>query len=250
MQNEPPVALVTGGARRIGADICRHLHQAGFDIALHYRNSNTAAQHLARELNNGRPNSCRYYASDLDSSRKCSELVKRVIKNFKRLNLLVNNASQFFQTPLESCVETDWDTLLDTNLKAPFFLSQAVLPTLREQGGSIVNIIDAYSRAPQHNYSAYVVSKAGLATLTRNLALELAPEVRVNGVSPGAILWPDADAEALSNSAQENMLARIPLRRKGEPADVSAAVLFLAQAPYITGQVLAVDGGVDLTGSH
>ena len=250
MQNEPAVALVTGGARRIGADICRHLHQAGFDIALHYHKSQAAAQHLAGELNSSRRNSCRHYASDLSSSRDCSELAQRAIKDFKCVSLLVNNASQFFQTPIENCQESDWDTLLDTNLKAPFFLTQALLPTLRKQAGSVVNIIDAYSRSPQHNYSAYTVSKNGLAMLTRNLALELAPGVRVNGVSPGAILWPDVAVEPMSASEQQDMLQRIPLKRKGEPGDISAAVLFLAQARYITGQVLAVDGGVDLMGSR
>jgi pteridine reductase len=248
MPGESKVALVTGGAQRIGAEIFRQLHAAGYRIALHYRTSEAAAAELADQLNILRTDSCCGYSADLLEQQYCVDLAARVMADFQRVDLLVNNAAAFFQTPVESCAETDWNLLLDTNLKVPFFLSQALITTLREHGGSIVNIVDAYTDKPQRNYAAYTISKNGLAMLTRSLALELAPGVRVNGVSPGAILWPQQPDGQMSETEQQAMLARIPMQRLGESQDIAAAVVFLADAPYITGQVLCIDGGVSLRG--
>jgi pteridine reductase len=246
MASGTPVALVTGGARRIGAEICRTLHNAGYRIALHYRSSSAAARELAEELNAERPGSCRAYGAELQHEGQCAGLAARVLEDFQRVDLLVNNASAFFKTPLASCTEADWDLLLDTNLKAPFFLVQSLAPSLRARSGSVVNIVDAHTDAPQANYTAYTTSKHGLANLTRSLAAELAPGVRVNAVAPGAILWPGETGEGLDTAEKQAALARIPLQRLGECEDIANAVVFLAGAPYITGQILAVDGGVSL----
>ena len=252
MQAGTPVALVTGGAQRIGAKICRQLHAVGYSIALHYRYSDVAAGELASELNALRPDSCRSYRADLLHRQHCADLAATVLADFQEVDLLVNNASAYFRTPVDSCPEADWNTLLDTNLKAPFFLCQALLESLRQCSGCIINILDAHSKLLQHNcshdYAAYNISKNGLAMLTRTLAVELAPKVRVNGVAPGAILWPEQPGAQISAAEQHEMLQRIPLQRLGECEDIADAVVFLARAPYITGQILAVDGGVSLAG--
>jgi pteridine reductase len=250
MQGDRPVALVTGGARRIGAEICRRLHACDHTIALHYHHSDAAATALAAELNRLRPDSCRSYRAELLQQRQCADLACAVLADFGQVDLLVNNASAYFPTPAETCTEGEWNALLDTNLRTPFFLSQALLDTLQQCRGCIVNIIDAHIGQPQRGYAAYDISKNGLAALTRSLALELAPHVRVNGVAPGAILWPDQAAQQASANQQQRLLERIPLQRLGECEDIANAVLFLAQAPYVTGQVLAVDGGVSLAGHN
>lgn len=234
-------ALITGGARRIGAAIVRALHQAGMNIGLHYRASRRDAESLRDELHRQRPDSVLLLEAELRDIARLPELVAQTVARWGRLDLLVNNASSFYPTPVGTVDEAQWDELLGGNLKAPFFLAQAAAPHLQAARGAIVNIVDIYARRPLPNHAVYCVAKAGLAMLTRALALELGPRVRVNGVAPGAILWPEA---GMSVEAQAELLARIPLRRQGEPADIARAVLFLIQdGGYIDGQIIAVDGG-------
>lgn len=239
-----PTALVTGGAQRIGAAIVRELHRRGFTIALHYRSSADAAEALADSLNRERPDSCRCYRADLTSLGEIEALAAKVSTHLKTgLQLLVNNASSFEPTPFGEAQEADFDAMLASNLKGPFFLTQALLPLLRTGQGNIVNIIDTHVQRPLNRFSAYCAAKAGLESLTRSLALELGPDIRVNGVAPGAILWPEDDT-AYDSASREAMLARTPLQRLGDPEDIARAVAFLAtEAPFITGQVIAVDGG-------
>lgn len=235
------VALVTGAARRIGAAIAEELHDAGANVAIHYRNSGEAAMELAKSLNRRRPDSAVTLRADLADTAEMAGLVERLIGRFARLDILVNNASSFYPTPLGEISEDDWDDLVGSNLKAPLFLSQAALPALRESRGTIVNIIDIHARRPLRDHSVYGPAKAGLAMLTRSLAKDLAPEIRVNGVAPGAILWPE---EELSEAAKAAILKQIPLQRPGDPADIAACVLYLVRdASYVTGQIVAVDGG-------
>lgn len=237
-------ALVTGAAQRIGAAIIRELHARGFDVALHYRSAAGPADELAAALNRERANSCRCFQADLANLPEVEGLATEVSAHFNgALQLLVNNASGFRPTPFGSTREADFDAMLASNLKGPFFLTQALLPALREARGSVVNIIDTHVERPLDRYSAYCAAKAGLDSLTRGLALELGPDIRVNGVAPGAILWPEGD-DAYDAGTRERMLARTPLQRLGEPADIARTVAFLAtDAPFITGQVIAVDGG-------
>ena len=246
MQNGPDslptkVALVTGGARRIGAQIVRRLHAEGISIALHYHNSVTQAQALRDELNAVRPASVQIFAADLSKVATTGQLVASVLDAFKRMDVLVNNASSFYATPLESMDEAAYEDLLATNLKAPLFLAQAAALELGKSRGCIVNIADIYAIKPLSGYAAYCAAKAGLIMLTRALAVELAPRIRVNAVAPGAILWPESASGPVEREA---VLAQTPMGRTGEPADVAAAVLFLVRnAPYVTGQVIKVDGG-------
>lgn len=237
-------ALVTGAAQRIGAAIARELHSRGFDIALHYRSSAGPAEELAVALNRERADSCRCFQADLTDLADVESLASAVSSYANgALQLLVNNASGFQPTPFGDAREADFDAMLASNLKGPFFLTQALLPALRGGKGSVVNIVDTHVQQPLRHYSAYCAAKAGLASLTRSLAVELGPGIRVNGVAPGAILWPEDDA-AYDSGTRENMLARTPLQRLGEPADIARTVAFLAtEAPFITGQVIAVDGG-------
>lgn len=234
-------ALVTGGGRRVGAEIVRTLHAAGAGVAIHYRSSSAEADALAAELNGTRPASAFAVAGDLLDTPRIGAMVGTVLERAGRLDILVNNASSFYPTPLEAVSEAQWEDLVGTNLKAPLFLCQAALPALRERRGSIVNIVDIHAVRPLRHYTAYGAAKAGLAFLTRALARDLAPDVRVNGVAPGAILWPD---EGMSAGTRESIIRQIPLRRTGDPADVAGCVLFLVRdATYVTGQVIAVDGG-------
>ncbi len=240
------IALVTGGAQRIGAALCRHLHGRGYTVALHYRHSAAAANKLADELNEARADSCSLWQADLEDIEAVRELGARFLNTYPSPNLLVNNASGFAATPIESATEAEFDAMLGSNLKGPYFLVQALLPGLRAAGGSVVNLIDLHAERPLRDYNAYCAAKAGLASLTRSLALELGPEVRVNGVAPGAILWPENE-DAYDGEARAQLLARTPLGRLGNPEDIARTVGFLAEeAPYITGQVLAVDGGLGL----
>lgn len=235
-------ALVTGGARRVGAAIVRRLHAAGARVVVHCHRSRTEAEALAAELNTQRADSVVVAAADLLDTAALPGLVHQTLAAFGRLDLLVNNASSFFETPLATINEAQWQDLIGSNLKAPLFLAQAAAPALRAQGGAIVNIIDIHAERPLRDHLLYNVAKGGLAALTRALALELGPQVRVNGVSPGAIVWPEAGA--WENSAErEAIIRRTILGRTGEPEDIAGAVLYLAGAPYITGQILAVDGG-------
>jgi len=239
-----PVALVTGAAHRIGAQILRTLHGAGYDVALHFRHSEAGAAALRAELETQRPNSVLLVQADLLDTTRLAGLVEQVIGWRGGLDLLVNNASSFYPTPLPEASEAQWEELLGSNLKAPFFLSQAAAPWLRARRGAIVNLLDIHAERPRKDYPIYSIAKAGNAMLVKSLARELGPEVRVNGVAPGAILWPEQGLEA---STRAEILARTALGRIGEPEEIARTVLFLArEAHYITGQILAVDGGRNL----
>jgi pteridine reductase len=234
-------ALITGAAKRIGAAIAQQLHAHGANIAIHYRGSADAAEELAAALNSQRPESAMIAQADLRDTDALRGLIDQVTSQTGRLDLLLNNASTFYPTPLDQVTEEHWDDLLGTNLKAPLFLSKAAAPHLRKTGGSIINIVDVHSVRPLKNHPVYGPAKAGLAMLTRSLARDLAPEVRVNGVSPGAILWPE---DGMPEKIEQSIIRQIPLGRTGEPDDIARTVLFLCKdAPYITGQIIAVDGG-------
>ena len=235
------VALVTGAARRIGAAISRRLHQHGANVAIHYRESSDEANALCDELNAARPDSAMSLRADLSDTSAFPELIDSVTEWHGQLDILINNASSFYPTELGHVSEADWDNLIGTNLKAPLFLAQAALVPLRSSRGVIVNIVDIHAQRPLRNHAVYGAAKAGLAMLTRSLAKDLAPDIRVNGVSPGAILWPETD---LSESAKKSILGQIPLGRTGEPDDIAGCVLYLVRdATYVTGQIIAVDGG-------
>jgi len=236
------VVLVTGAARRVGAEIARVLHAEGAVLALHYRGSKPEAQALVAELNASRPGSALAFQADLLETGQLSRLVEEIANHFGRLDALVNNASSFFATPLSAIGEGEWNDLVGTNLKAPLFLSQAAAPHLAVARGAIVNITDIHAERPLKNYPLYCAAKAGLAGLTRALALELGPHVRVNGIAPGPILWPEDGS--FDADAQAKVVSRTLLKRCGEPADIARTVRFLlADAPYVTGQIISVDGG-------
>ena len=235
------VALVTGAARRIGAAVARALHRRGLSVAVHYRESRDEAQALARELDRERPGSVATFGGDLLESGASGRLVSEVIARFGALDVLINNASSFYPTPIDSATEAEWDDLIGTNLKAPFFVTQAAARFLSANRGSVVNLADTHGRNPIATYPAYCSAKAGLIMLTRALALELAPDVRVNAVAPGIALWSDGDRDAY---ARARAVELVPLRRMGSTGEVAGAVAWLAlDAPYTTGEVLAVDGG-------
>lgn len=234
-------ALITGGVRRIGASIAHILHGAGMNLALHYFSSSDQAEILQRELNDQRANSAIVLQGDLRQVATLSGLVEQVITQWNRLDVLVNNASSFYPTPVGSATEEQWHDLLDTNLKAPFFLSQVAAPQLRAVQGNIVNIVDVHAQRPMAKHPIYCSAKAGLAMLTQSLARDLAPDVRVNGIAPGAILWPES---GMSDTTKNYILSRVPLKRSGDPDDIARALLFLVRdGGYITGQIIAVDGG-------
>lgn len=237
------VMLVTGGGKRVGAAICRRLHAKGAKIALHYRTSVAQAQALQAELNAQRPDSVALFSADLLDLQALSELIEQVKTGFGRLDGLINNASSFYPTPLADVNEAQWQDLLGTNLRAPLFLAQAAAEELRRQNGAIVNIVDIHAERPMHGHLLYSVAKAALVALTRGLAQELAPDVRVNAVAPGVILWPES--EGWEDQKQRNkIIAHTLLKREGEPDDIAKTICFLMQdAPYITGQVISVDGG-------
>jgi pteridine reductase len=235
------VVMVTGAARRIGAEIALTLHRFGADVIVHYRRSSEAAAALVGQLNECRPESAVSLAADLNQTGEITRMANAAQAWRGRLDILVNNASSFFPTPLGTVTEANWDDLVGSNLKAPLFLVQALAPALREAGGNVVNIVDIHARQPLRDHPVYGPAKAGLEMLTRSLAKDLAPEVRVNGVAPGAILWPESD---MADTTKASILEQIPLGRAGSPADISACVLFLVcDAAYMTGQVIAVDGG-------
>ena len=234
-------ALVTGAARRIGAAIAEALHQAGAGVIIHYFNSAESADALADRLNGERAGSALTVQCDLRETSELDRMLTEVVTRSGRLDVLINNASSFYPTPPGSISAEQWHDLIGTNLKAPLFLSQAALPHLRKTHGTIVNIVDVHWQRPLRNHAVYGAAKSGLAMLTRSLAKDLGPDIRVNGVAPGAILWPEA---GLSERTRESIIQQIPLKRAGEPRDVAAAVLFLVRdAPYVNGQILAVDGG-------
>ena len=234
--------LVTGAARRVGAAIARRLHAAGGSVLIHYGRSRAEAEALATELNTARAGSALAHGLDLSDTDGLKALVGAAVGAFGRLDGVVNNASGFYSTPLGSITGSQWDELMSSNLKAPMFLSQAAAPELKKTHGAIVNIVDIHADRPLKDYVVYTVAKAGLAGLTRSLALELAPEVRVNGVAPGAIKWPD-DGQ-FRPAERERILATTPLKREGGEDEIAKAVVYLmSDGAYITGQILAVDGG-------
>jgi pteridine reductase len=240
---DKPVALVTGGARRVGAAITRCLQQAGYRVYLHYRSSRSEAQALADELNRHDPATVVTLQGDLGKLHDIDRMATAMRHGEGRLDLLVNNASAYYPTPVGATTEAQWDDLMAGNLKGPWFLSQACADLLATAQGSIVNLIDTNAVRPLRGHPVYCMAKAGLLMMTRSLALELAPAIRVNAVAPGTVLWPGGLGPALSEQEQADAIAQIPLQRIGTAEDIARTVLFLARSSYITGQYLAVDGG-------
>jgi pteridine reductase len=242
-----PVVLVTGAARRIGAAIAQALHASGARVVLHCHRSRAEAEALRAGFEASRAGSAAIVSADLLDSAALPRLIAEAAAVFGRLDGLVNNASSFHATPLGAIAPADWDDLTGTNLRAPLLLSQAAAPHLKAARGAIVNLVDIHAERPLRDYAVYSIAKAGLAALTRSLALELAPEVRVNGVAPGAILWPE-DGKHFAPGERERITRQTPLGRTGEPAEVAGAVKYLLlDAPFVTGQILAVDGGRGLS---
>lgn len=236
------VVLITGGARRVGAAIARLLHARGMNLVIHYLSSEKSAHALQQELHEARPDSVMLMRGDLSSGDQLlKNLVFESVEAFGRLDALINNAARIYATPLGEASEAQWDDLIGANMKAPFFLSQAAAPHLKKNSGCIVNIADVYAERPLPGYSIYSVTKAGLVMLTKVLARELGPDVRVNAIAPGVILWPESGIDEMS---QQRIISRTPLKRAGDPEDIARAVLFfLGDAGFVTGQVLGVDGG-------
>jgi pteridine reductase len=238
---EGQTALITGGARRVGAAIARRLHQAGARVLVHYRDSEADAAALVKELNAARAGSAAAVKADLLAPVASRALVGAAMSAFGRLDVLVNNASSFYPVKVGEIEASHWEELMGSNLRAPLFLSQEAAPELAKNGGAIVNIVDIHAERPLKGYAVYSVAKAGLAALTRSLALELAPKVRVNAVAPGAIAWPE-DGQ-FDPAERSRILATTPLARTGTPEEIAQAVHFLATASFVTGQIVAVDGG-------
>lgn len=233
--------LITGAARRIGATCARLLHEEGFNVCLHYRASLQDAEALCEELNRSRPDSAVIVQADLLKLDELQRLAEVANNAWGGVDVLVNNASAFYPGEVEAVTESEWEELLGSNLKAPFFLTQALLGALRERHGCVVNIIDIHAERGLKSYPVYSIAKAGLAAMTRSLAKELGPEVRVNGVAPGAILWPELE---MDDAIKEEILQRVALQRCGDPVDIARTVRFLIDdANYVTGQIIAVDGG-------
>ncbi len=244
-QGKRPVALITGAARRIGATIARRLHAAGYDLALHFRHSRTELDALIAELERERVASTLALQAELGDATQLAPMIAAARERFGRLDALVNNASAFYATPVDSATPAQWDELFGANARAPFFLAQAAAPHLAERNGAIVNIVDIYAERPLPGYGIYCMSKAALAMMTQALARDLAPAVRVNGVAPGAILWPDAGK---SYADQQQLIERTPLKRTGSPDDIATTVLWLLRdAPFVTGEIVRVDGGRHLS---
>ncbi len=238
------VILITGGVHRIGADTARLLHAEGAKLVLHYRNSRDTAHALQDELNKTRPDSVVLVRADLLDQASLPAVVADSLSTWGRLDVLVNNASSFYSTPVGKITESEWNDLMGTNLKAPFFLSQAAASHLKETQGCIVNIVDIHAERPLKRFPVYSIAKAGLVMLTKALACELGPEVRVNAVAPGAILWPEKEMDEVT---QQRIISRTFLKRQGSPKNIAKAVLFLIRdADYSSGQVITVDGGRSL----
>lgn len=240
--NDNKVVLITGASHRIGATTARTLHAEGMNIVLHYLSSRDAALALQEELNAIRENSVVLVQADLHALNMLSALVKEAHKAWGRIDVLINNASTFYPTPIGKASEQNWDDLIGTNARAPFFLSQAAAPYLKKTQGCIVNMVDIHAERPIKEHPIYCMAKAALAMMTKSLARELGPEVRVNGVAPGAILWP----EELDDVTRQRIVSRTFLKRKGDPRDIAETILFLINASYVTGQIVAVDGGRSL----
>jgi pteridine reductase len=240
MQLTSKTALVTGAANRLGAQIARTLHQNGANLIIHYRSSETAARQLVQELNIVRADSAISIAADLSIGHEIESLATAAITAFDGIDLLVNNASSFYPTKFGEISESQWLDLMASNLKAPLFLSQACYPSLKDKAGCIINMLDIYATKPLQQHSLYCCAKAANQMLVKSLALELSPEVRVNGIAPGAILWPEDDDDI---ERQQALLKKIPLKRNGTPQSIADTVLFLATNDYITGEIIRVDGG-------
>jgi pteridine reductase len=236
--------LITGGAKRLGAAIGRRLHDAGASLVVHYHQSRTSADALVAELEALRPGSALAVRADLHEVARLPELVEAAVARFGRLDVLVNNASTFYPTPVGTITVAQFDDLVGTNLRAPLFLSQAAAPTLAAAQGLIINMVDIHGRRPLRSHPVYSAAKAGLVMLTKSLARELGPAVRVNGIAPGPVMWPERD---LDEALKAEIIAKTALKRSGSPEDIARAALFFAvDAPYVTGQVIAVDGGRSL----
>ena len=234
-------ALITGAARRVGACTARTLHAEGAGVVIHYRKSAVPAKALADELNGIRPASAFAIHADLLDTGSFNSMVDAVVGQAGRLDILINNASSFYATPLGNVTLAQWDDLVGTNLRAPLFLSQTALPHLKAARGVIVNLIDIHAVRPLREHPVYGAAKAGLAMLTRAMARDLAPHVRVNGVAPGAVLWPD---DGIAEQTKEAIIRQIPMKRAGEPGDITGCILYLVRdAAYVTGQIINVDGG-------
>lgn len=242
---EGKVALITGAAHRIGATTARLLHDEGMNLIIHYRHSREAAQALQAELNDKRGESCVLIQADLHETKKIQEMVRESMKAWGQLDVIINNASSFYPTPLGQIDEQVWDDLIGSNLKAPLFLCQAAAPHLKATHGCIINIVDIHAERPLKNYPVYSIAKAGLAMLTKSMARELGPEIRVNAVAPGAILWPEHDMDDLT---KQRIISGTALKRQGNPGDIARAVRFLIKdAEYMSGQIMTVDGGRTLS---
>jgi pteridine reductase len=233
--------LITGAARRIGAALAHTLHRQGANLVIHYRSSRSDAEALCAALNRARAGSAVALAADLSNHAELPLLVQRSVSAFGRLDALINNASSFYPTPIGTITAAQWDDLFASNLKAPLFLAQAAAPELRRRQGLILNLVDIHAQRPLKQHTVYCIAKAGLAMLTKSLARELAPEVRVNAIAPGPVLWPEGNADA---ELQEEIIGRTALKKMGSPEDIAkAALYFVKDAPFVTGQILAVDGG-------
>lgn len=241
--SDSPVALVTGSAKRLGKQIICRLHQAGYRVIIHFNQSAEAASTLAENLNQQRPDSALILQANLLDSRAVAQLGATALSCFGRLDVLVNNASSFYPTPLAGATLENWDDLFGSNVKAPYFLAQALAPALSDNNGCIINMVDIHASQPLQDHSIYCMAKAALLMMTKSLARELAPTIRVNGIAPGAILWP---SQQLAEADKTDILRQIPLQRTGTPDDIATTVLFLLQSPYISGQIIAVDGGRSL----
>jgi pteridine reductase len=238
-------ALITGAAHRIGAQLARQLHETGMNIALHYRHSKSAAEELAAELNQQRKDSVITIQGDLLDTEILPQIIKQAASHWQGLDVLINNASSFFPTEVGGSTEEEWNDLIGSNLKAPFFLAQAATPYLQKQQGCIINIIDIHAERPLKGHPIYSIAKAGLAMMTKSLARELGPDIRVNGIAPGAILWPELE---MDESNKQEIIERTALKRQGSPEDIARTALFLIRdAEYISGQIISVDGGRTLS---
>jgi len=243
--SKPKVVLITGAARRVGAEMVRHLHQADMNIVLHYRSSSEDATALADSLNAQRADSIKLLKGDLKNYQQIPKLVEQGITLFGKIDALINNASSFYPTDLKDVNEEIWEDLVGVNLKAPLYLTQALTAELKKTQGCIINIVDIHGDRPLKNYSVYSIAKAGLIMFTKSMARELAPEIRVNGIAPGAIMWPE---EQHYEGMHQEIISRTALKREGSPTDIAETALFLIEhANYITGQIIAVDGGRTLS---
>lgn len=240
------VVLITGAAKRVGAAIAQHCHQLGMRLAIHYRESAQHASTLCTNFNQQRKNSAIALKADLCDTDKLEGLIAQVLGEWGQLDVLINNASSFYPVPLAKVTSKEWEELMTSNLKAPFFLSQLAAPHLKQQKGCIINLVDIQARRPLKNYSVYCIAKAGLVMLTKSLAKELGPEIRVNAIAPGIVLWPDDETE-FNEALREKIIARNVLKRAGTPQDIAKTAIFLINyANFITGQIIAVDGGRSL----